>query len=232
MSQESRKDGLKQRILAALLSGTGFVSLLLLILKLLPILIVSVAISALLIPGGALVAVLFRSKDFDPPLAVLAADALVYSVVFYIVLSIFWRNASPVTIRRVANRLAVPVVILLGLVCVPAFNPLWPRGLNDLTKQENELRAALAQGAELNGVRSLLSSKGIQFQEEVEPSDTLVIKRGEESIIAAAGDRVLSARLQTQASEFPCGYDMEIVLLFGSDDRLKQQYIGRLRVCP
>lgn len=232
MRQEARKERVREKIFAALLSGTGFVSFLLLLLKVLPFLIVSVAITAFLVPGGALLAILFRPKDFDPPLAVLAANALVYSVVFYLVLSTFWRDASPVKIRRLTNRLAAPAVIFLGLVCVPAFNPLWPRGLNDLTKQENELRAALPQGAELNRVRNLLSSKGIQFQEEVEPTDTVVLKRGQESITAAAGDRVLSARRQTQASQFPCGYDIEVVILFGPDDKLKQQYIGRLRVCP
>jgi hypothetical protein len=219
-------------ILAAVLSGVGFASVLLLVLKALPVTIVSVATSILLLPGGALFAVLFRPKDFDPPLGILAADAFVYSAVFYVVLSTFWREANPVTIRRVTIRLAAPVVILLGLVCIPTLNPLWPRGLNDLTKQENELRAALPLRAELSEVRALLSSKGFQFREEVEPSGTVVLRKGEESMTAAAGDRVLSARLQTQASQFPCRYDMEIVLVFSPDDKLKEQYIRRLRVCP
>jgi hypothetical protein len=232
MRQEARNGRTRQQILAALLSGTGFTSLLLLLLKMLPVLIVSVAISTLLIPGGALVSILFRPKEFNPPLAVLAANSFVYSVVFYFVLAAFWRHPSPGTIRRVTIRLAAPAVILLGLVCVPAFNPLWPRGLDDLTKEENELRAALPLGSELNQVRALLSSKGFQFREEVERSATVVLRRGDKSITAAAGDRVLSAKLQTQASQFPCGYDMEIVLLFGSDNSLKQQHIGRLRVCP
>ena len=68
--------------------------------------------------------------------------------------------------------------------------------------------------------------------EETETSQAAVINRSEKSITAAAGDRVISARLETEASQFPCGYDIEVVLLFGPDERMKDQYVHRLRLCP
>jgi len=129
-------------------------------------------------------------------------------------------------------RLVFPVAILVGLVCIPRLNPLWPRDMAELTRQEKVLQDALPMGMGMDGAHAVLSSKGIKFQEETQTSKAAVVNRHDRSITAAAGDRVISARLETKASQFPCGYDIEVVLLFGPDQRLKDQYIHRLRLCP
>jgi hypothetical protein len=106
------------------------------------------------------------------------------------------------------------------------------RGMLELNRQEGELQAALPLGMELNQGRAILLSRGIQFREETESSSAVVLERENKKLTAAKGDRVLSARFQTSASVVPCGYNMEIVLLFGRDDKLREQYVHRLRVCP
>jgi hypothetical protein len=79
---------------------------------------------------------------------------------------------------------------------------------------------AIPIGIGMDGARAVLRSKGIQFQEQGETSQAIVLDRQDRSI-TAAGDHVISARLETEASQFPCGYDIEVVLLFGPDERLK-----------
>ena len=220
------------RIVAAFVFGTGFAGLIFLLLKALIPTILALLLSIFLFPGGVLIDLLVSYKESGSPLAVLAANAFVYSIVAYVAISILWRFASAVTMRCATKRLAVPAAILFGLACVPALNPLWPRGLNELTKQESELQVAFPLGIELNQARAILQSKGIEFREETESSAGVVLERDDRRLTAAAGERLLSARFQTNASVFPCGYDMEIVLVFGRDDKLKQQYIHRFSICP
>jgi hypothetical protein len=48
-------------------------------------------------------------------------------------------------------------------------------------------------------------------------------------------DPVRGARGQvmpTEAGEFPCSYAIDVVLVFGPDDALKQKYIHRFPLCP
>jgi hypothetical protein len=102
-------------------------------------------------------------------------------------------------IRLAAAWLVLPVVILTGLVCIPALNPLWPRGMMELTSQEKALQDALPVGMGMGGARAVLHSKGIQFQEQTETSQAAVINRSDRSISAAAGDR--SSRLVLRPSQ-------------------------------
>jgi len=223
----------KYRIAVALLSGSGFASFVLLLLQVSPAAIISGVLGLFLTPGGVLADLLSRSKEFSPPLAVLAANALVYSAVALAAVLACGRSVSAATMRLAAIRLTGPVAILVCLACVPAFNPLWPRGMTELAKQERELQEALPLGTGLDHARAVLRSKGIQFQEEAETAQTVVLDDAKgKSITAVPGDRVVWARLETGASQFPCGYEIEVILLFGQDDRLKQQHIHRLRLCP
>jgi hypothetical protein len=84
----------------------------------------------------------------------------------------------------------------------------------------------------LDQVRSVLHSKTIQFYESGQPSTGIVLENSEATITAQSGDTVLGSRFQTEAFEFPCGYVMQIVLVFGRDRKLKQRYIHRFRMCP
>ena len=134
--------------------------------------------------------------------------------------------------RIAAIRLLIPAVVLIGLICVPSLNPLWPRGTAELTGKVESVQNAFHVGMELENARAVLRSREIRFQEVAETSAMQILQEPGRSMTAAAGDRVLSARLETDAGEFPCGYDIEVVLLFGPDERLKDQYVHRLRLCP
>lgn len=222
----------KYKIILAFSCGAAFTSLTLLLLNLSSTARLSVVLSVLLFPGGILTDFLLQPKEFSPPLLVSFANVLVYSGVAYAIISVWYRNVAVDKMRVAAIRLLIPAVVLIGLICVPSLNPLWPRGMTELTTQEKVLQDALPMGMGLEGARAVLRSKGIQFREETETSQAIVVQRSDRSLTAAAGDRLISARLETEASQFPCGYDIEVVLLFGPDQRLKDQYVHRLRLCP
>ncbi|HZR28821.1 MAG TPA: hypothetical protein VFA71_08570 [Terriglobales bacterium] len=221
---------MRYRFFVALLCGVAFASLSVLLLNIWPI---ALPLSMFLLPGAIPVAYLSGSQGLGPPLAVLAANALVYSGIAYAILFAYCRNSKATTMRLAAIRLTAPAVIFLGLTCIPAFNPLWPQGMVELTKHEKELQDLLPLGTGLDQVRAVLRAKGIEFHEETEKAAEVVLNNGQGVILTAApGDRTISSRLETDASQFPCGYDIEIVLLFGPDQKLKQQYIHRWRLCP
>ncbi len=222
----------KYRIAAALVLGMGFISLVLLLLRMLISTTVSVPLSIFLVPGGMLIALLAGSRETNLALTVPFANALVYSGIAYVAILVLWRSASLATMRRIITRLAPLAAILLILTSIPPFNPLWPRGMLALKEEESGLQSALPLGTGLDQAKATLDSKGVQFRGETESSGGVVLEREGLQLTAAPGDRVLAARYQTDARTFPCGYDMEIVLLFGRDDKLKQQYVHRLRVCP
>src|SRR4029077_501785 len=222
----------KYRIAVALLFGAGFTSVVLLLIKLSSPSVIALLLTLLLLPGSAVAHVAVRSQEIGPPLLVLVGNAVVYAVAFFVGLSSLGRGITTAKMRLATIRLVFPVVILIGLVCIPRLNPLWPRGMAELTTQEKSLQDAIPIGIGMEGARAVLRSKGIQFQEQTETSQAVVLDRRERNITAAAGDRGISARLETEASQFPCGYDIEVVLLFGPDERLKDQYVHRLRLCP
>lgn len=222
----------KYRVAVALLCGAGFTALLVILIKLSMPSGIALLLSLLLLPGSAVAHLAVGSQEIGPPLLVLAANAVVYAVVLFVGLSVFGGGVPAEKMQRATIRLMFPVAILIGLVCIPALNPLWPRGMSELTKQERTLQDALPVGMGMDGARAVLRSEGIQFQEETETSQAAVINRSGKSITAAAGDRVISARLETEAGQFPCGYDIEVVLLFGPDERMKDRYVHRLRLCP
>jgi hypothetical protein len=221
----------KYKILIALSCGAGCSASLILFLNL-PMPVVPALLSLLLLPGAAPIALLTKSEGFGPSLGVLAANALVYAGIAYAGVSVFCRRVGVEKMRLATFRLVVSMAILFSLACIPSLNPLSPRGMTELTTQERVLQEALPVGMGLQAARAVLRSKGIPFQEETETSKGILLKRKDRSIEAAAGDRILSARVQTEAGVYPCAYDLEIVLLFGRDDNLKDQYVHRLRVCP
>lgn len=222
----------KYRVAVALLCGAGFTSLLLLLIKLSSPSGIALLLSLLLLPGSAIAHLAVGSQEIGPPLIVLGGNAVAYAAVSFVGLSIFGRGFAAEKMRLATIRLFLPAAVLIGLVCSPALNPIWPRGMTELTKQEKLLHDALPVGLGMDGARAVLRSKGIQFQEETATSKAVVVNRPDGSITAAAGDRIISARLETEASQFPCGYDIEVVLLFGPDEKMKDRYVHRLRLCP
>jgi hypothetical protein len=145
---------------------------------------------------------------------------------------LMFRRASLTEVRRIAGWSVPPATVLAVLACIPSINPLWPHGMAELAKQESELQTATPLGMTLEQVRGVLNSRRIQFDESTETSDSVELQSPERTITAQSGDTVLVSRFDTEAFEFPCGYDMQIVLVFGHDRNLKQRYIHRFRMCP
>jgi hypothetical protein len=145
---------------------------------------------------------------------------------------LLFRKAQLTKLKRIAGWSVPPVIAVAALACVPSMNPLFPHGMADLVKQESELQIAIPVSMTLDQVRGVLNSRKIQFYEFGEPTGGLVLEDRDTTINAQAGDSVLVSRFQTGAFKFPCGYDMQIILLFGHDGILKQRYIRRLMTCP
>ncbi len=104
-------------------------------------------------------------------------------------------------------------------------------GLADLERQENALQKDLPEGMDIEQVRSVLRSKNLQFN-EFEPRPGLVFQRGDTTMTASSGDRLIHSQFQTKARQFLCGYDMRIDLLFDAAGKLRQRHIHRFEVCP
>lgn len=225
----------KYRIVLALLCGAGFTSIVLLLTKLLMPTDISLLLSVLLIPGSLVAVAIVKSQalGLGPPLLVLAADAVIYAAASFVGFSTYGRRRiAPEKMRLVSTRLVFPVAILVGLGCVPSLNPLWPHRMTELTKEERALQDALPLGIGLNGARAVLRSKGVQFQEWTAASTTVVLDRPYGTVSASAGDQVIAARLETDAFQFPCGYDIDIALVFGPDKKMEDQYVRRFPMCP
>lgn len=145
---------------------------------------------------------------------------------------LLFRKAGLIRLRQIAGWSTLPVTAIATLACFPSMNPLWPHGMTELAKQESELQTAIPIGMSLDEVRSVLNSRKIQFDESTEPSDGIVLQNLEATLAAQSGDTLLVSRFQTEAFEFPCWYDMQIVLVFGHERNLKERYIHRFRLCP
>ena len=219
----------KYRICVSVLSGLGFTSLVCLLLN---IPWANFFLFALFTPGAIVLNILLRSANWDLIPALLGANVVFYSNLTLVVILLLFRSIHAAKLRRTAIWMVLPVTAVSCLVCFPSLNPLLPRGMVELSKQELGLQEALPVNMGLQEARSMLKAKGIQFFESIESSESIVFKGPDRKITAAAGDRVLFSRLQTSASRFPCGYDMEIIVLFGQDEKLKERYVHRLPICP
>jgi hypothetical protein len=146
---------------------------------------------------------------------------------------LMFRKAGLQPLRRIAGWSVLPVAVLATLACIPSMNPLWPHGMTELARQESDLQTAIPVGMSFEQVRGVLNSRKIQFYESAEQSDGIVLQYPQErTMTAQSGDVVLVSRFDTEAFEFPCGYDMQIVLVFGHNGNLKERYIHRFRMCP
>jgi len=187
---------------------------------------------ALFTPGAIVLNILLRSANWDSIPALLGANVVIYSILALVVILLRFRNIEVPKLRHFAIWMVLPVTTMSCLVCFPSLNPLFPIGMAELSRQELGLQQALPLNMGLQDARSVLKAKGIQFYESIENSESVVFQGPDRKITAAAGDRVLSSRFQTSASRFPCGYDMEIILLFGQGERLKERYVHRFPICP
>lgn len=162
---------------------------------------------------------------------------LIFNVVFYslagfVVAGRVSRRTSSTKLRRLLLWSIVPVASLFCLTWFPSANPLWPRGMGELARQEADLNMSLPLNTDVTRTREVLANKKIQFQEWVEKSNSALMREGNIELRAEVGDRILSSRYPTKAVMFPCGFDMEIYLVFGQDGKLKSRYIHRFPMCP
>jgi hypothetical protein len=125
---------------------------------------------------------------------------------------------------------------LLVLVCLAAgyFAYLClPHGYLQLEQLESRLKQLTSQGALFDEVRAGLSHQGIQYREWVQESAAPLLSDGSGVRISAnAGEHVISARHPTEAWQFPCGEQLNIILVFDGQNKLIRRYIGRFHMCP
>jgi hypothetical protein len=216
-----------RRIIFAALCGAGITSLLSLALQLS---YVSFLALLLLYPGGLIQALLL--KGADSALAILIANFVVYSALTFVITSGSSKVQRTAESGRVNLWLAFSVGVLVCLACIPTLDPLWPTGMTLLARREAQLHEILPLGMDLEEARRVLRSQGIVFGERVEESDEVVLTRPGTSISATAGDRVVFAQIQTNAGQFPCGYRIDVVLVFGKQEKLRDRFIHRFPICP
>ena len=218
----------KYRVCTALLIGVGFVSTICLLLN---IPVANLFLLMLFAPGAIAIAAL-KFAEWDSITALLGANVVIYSALAFGLILVRFRGLPDETFKRFAVRMLLPVVVLSILACFPVLNPILPVGMAELARQERELQQALNPRINLQEARSVLKSRGIDFGEQVQQTEGLVFQGPEKLITAGTGDHVIVSRWQTSAATFPCGYDMEIILLFGPDEKMKNRYIRRFRICP
>ena len=216
-----------RRLIFAALCGAGITSLLSLLLQLS---YVNFLALLLLTPGGLIPAILL--KGADSPLAILSANFFVYSALAFVITSSSSKVQRTAESGRVNLWLAFPGGVLVCLACIPTLDPLWPTGMTQLARREAQLHEILPVGMDLEEARRVLRSQGIPFGEQVEESDEVVLTRPETNISATSGDRVVFGQIPTNAGQFPCGYRIDVVLVFGKHEKLKDPYIHRFPICP
>jgi len=217
---------LKHSILLATICGVAFTSLIVLALN------VAFFPAIFLAPGGVLGSLLVRSDGLGSVPFVLGANAIFYSAIFFSVLFLTKHSINVDSVRLLAVRLAIPTAALALIACTPRLSPVWPRGMVDLAKTEAGLQAAILPDMTLEQARTVLQSRGIEFEEEEEKSPVVVLQNADTTIQATTGDRLLTSRVHTNAEQFPCNYEVRILLLFGQDGRLQQRYVRRRSICP
>jgi hypothetical protein len=217
------------RIYVALLFGLGITALICLAVN---IPFAGFFLAGLLAPGGMFAVIFPVLVKWDSVPLLLAANVLFYSTVAYGLILLRFLHVPVARLKSVSIQLVLPVMVLCCLACIPRLNPLLPVGMAELSKKELDLQSALPINSNIRDARAVLSSRGIVFVESVELSEQVVFQRGSEKITTSAGDRVLAANLETPASKFPCGYRLDILLVFGADDIMKARHIGRFPLCP
>ncbi|MGH9641687.1 MAG: hypothetical protein ACRD3Q_04625 [Terriglobales bacterium] len=129
-----------------------------------------------------------------------------------------WRTGALVTV-------CVAVVYFVYL-CLP-------HGYSRLEQLESSLNQLTPQGAPIGNVRAGLSQEGINYYERVEKSAGPLLSVGSQVKISAnPGERVILSRHPTDAWQFPCAEELNIILVFDNQNKLARSYIGRFHRCP
>jgi hypothetical protein len=186
----------------------------------------------LMMPGGILASLLAPAQMIPHPMLLLAGNAIFYALcLFGLCLAVRrWLTARAVRLGTWAFGFAA--VVLFALACVPKFNPLWPHGMGELQARETKLKGLIRSDMTIDQVRAALQQESIPLNEETEDSAREVLRNRNTQIVASAGDRLVFSRFRTDAVQYPCGYDLQVVVLFAPDGRLKNRYVAALPICP
>jgi len=227
-SSEARV-ALMSRAFLALILGLGFTALICLAIN---IPVAGLLIFALLAPGAIPWSSFAETANGDSIPLLFGTNVLFYSMLAYALIFFRFRNVLDKRLNSISLRLILPTAVLFALACIPRLNPLLPVGMVELSARESDLQRALPVGSNLTDARYVFKSRGIEFSDSVESADRIVFQGVDEKITASAGDRVLTSSLPTSASQYPCGYRLDILLVFGPDDIMKERYIKRFPLCP
>ncbi len=124
----------------------------------------------------------------------------------------------------------------LAIACLAAGYYVYlclPHGYRQLERLESRLEQLTPEGARIEEVRAGLSHEGIEYRAWVQESAGPLLSDGSGVKIAAnPGEYVISSRHPTDAWQFVCGEQLNIILVFDRQNRLIRRYIGRFHVCP
>jgi hypothetical protein len=188
--------------------------------------------AGLLIPGGILASLIASAELVPHPMLLLAANAIFYAMCLFGLCLAVRRWLRVRTVRVGAWAVGLLAVVLFAVACVPRFNPLWPHGMLQLRTREAELKKLVQPDMTIDQVRAALERESIPLNEETEDSAREVLRNRDTQIVAAAGDRLVFARFRTDAVQYPCGYDLQVVVLFAPDGKIKNRYIAAMPICP
>ena len=75
-----------------------------------------------------------------------------------------------------------------------------------MNSPENSLRSRLPEGTRIEYAKTVLYDQGAQADEFELNVHEVVLENAQTKIVGEPGDRVISARIDTEAGQFPCGY--------------------------
>lgn len=213
---------MNRRMALAVLVGVAFTAISALMLRLTPLSYLA------LLPGRLATELLTDPEATPTALAILITNVLVYSVVAFAILRVIPFDSDKA--GRVLRILWAPALLVMIFAMVPRFNPIWPSGFEDLRVHERQLQDSLQAGIDLEEARARVS--GIEISEIPIHETQEVLRLKDLTITADKGDLLLRTARRTQtAFRYPCSYDLEVVLIFGSDHKMKQRYIRERKTC-
>ena len=218
--------------------GLSVVSLLfgVMIASLLPILLNVASLERkadiLLMPGGIFASLLAPAQMIPHPMLLLAGNAIFYALCLFGLCLAVRRWLTAGAIRLGTWVFGFAAVVLFALACLPRFDPLWPHGMGELQAREAKLKSLIRSDMTIDQVRAALEQESIPLNEETEDSAREVLRNRNTQIVASAGDRLVFSRFRTDAVQYPCGYDLQVVVLFAPDGKIKNRYVAPLPICP
>ena len=231
-------DGKDQHEIDAPVGRLGVVSLLfgVTIASLLPILLNVAELErkadTLLMPGGIFASLIAPAEMVPHPMLLLAGNAIFYALCLFGLCLTVRPRLTARAVRLGTWTFGFSAVVLFALACIPKFDPLWPHGMGELQAREAKLKGLIRSDMTIDQVRTALHQESIPLNEETEDSAREVLRNRNTQILASAGDRLLFSRFRTDAAQYPCGYDLQVVVLFAPDGKLKDRYVAPLPICP